>query len=410
MSAWELPPGFELWRAAAAPPCLGTHRSPAPHCYLPPLPLAPCRPRRAAQAAADGHLWRLDAPRWAWVVDGGSLGVWGPGQSGSNGCTLATLRPCLPPLTLPCPAKGAQPAQATRVPHGCRSSQTFAHPPTHTHSPCATAATPLPLAVTDLIKATPESEILRRDIYERAPMFKWSDGEAGAAAPRKPAQQAESWGRLRLYLHAPSRAGAGTTWAAQLSVVPWRRSMALLPNPCGQPSATANLARFSRPPPPLRPFQAAWCCWATARTPCSPTWGRAGAWPLKMPTSWCWTCARCGRRPPAQAGLRGALHRKLSAARPVAWLPWACGPCAVPCPRTHPSSPVCLASLLSCLQEADKVEEGKAAEMDVEGVLNGYMLVRRAASAHALHGPACPARLPAAPNQAPVEPCFSPNS
>lgn len=30
--------------------------------------------------------------------------------------------------------------------------------------------------VTDLIKATPESEILRRDIYERAPMFKWSDG------------------------------------------------------------------------------------------------------------------------------------------------------------------------------------------------------------------------------------------
>lgn len=26
-------------------------------------------------------------------------------------------------------------------------------------------------------------------------------------------------------------------------------------------------------------------------------------------------------------------------------------------------------------QEADKVEEGQAAEMDVEGVLNGYMLV-----------------------------------
>ncbi|KAI7846026.1 hypothetical protein COHA_000563 [Chlorella ohadii] len=30
--------------------------------------------------------------------------------------------------------------------------------------------------VTDLLKATPEEEILRRDIYERAPMFKWADG------------------------------------------------------------------------------------------------------------------------------------------------------------------------------------------------------------------------------------------
>lgn len=28
----------------------------------------------------------------------------------------------------------------------------------------------------DLIKATPEADVLRRDIYDRAPMFKWSTG------------------------------------------------------------------------------------------------------------------------------------------------------------------------------------------------------------------------------------------
>lgn len=38
------------------------------------------------------------------------------------------------------------------------------------------------LAVTDLLKATPEEEILRRDIYERAPMFKWADGELGCCS------------------------------------------------------------------------------------------------------------------------------------------------------------------------------------------------------------------------------------
>ena len=31
--------------------------------------------------------------------------------------------------------------------------------------------------MTDLIKATPESEILRRDIFDRAPIFKWADGK-----------------------------------------------------------------------------------------------------------------------------------------------------------------------------------------------------------------------------------------
>lgn len=30
--------------------------------------------------------------------------------------------------------------------------------------------------VVDLIKATPEEDILRRDIFDRAPIFKWSDG------------------------------------------------------------------------------------------------------------------------------------------------------------------------------------------------------------------------------------------
>ena len=39
-------------------------------------------------------------------------------------------------------------------------------------------------AVTDLLKATPEEEILRRDIYERAPMFKWADGELGCCSCR----------------------------------------------------------------------------------------------------------------------------------------------------------------------------------------------------------------------------------
>ncbi len=28
----------------------------------------------------------------------------------------------------------------------------------------------------DLIKATPEEDVLRRDIYDRAPMFMWSKG------------------------------------------------------------------------------------------------------------------------------------------------------------------------------------------------------------------------------------------
>lgn len=29
-------------------------------------------------------------------------------------------------------------------------------------------------AVVDLIRATPEDDVLRRDIYDRAPIFKWS--------------------------------------------------------------------------------------------------------------------------------------------------------------------------------------------------------------------------------------------
>lgn len=32
------------------------------------------------------------------------------------------------------------------------------------------------VAVTDLLKATPEEAIMRRDIYDRAPIFKWADG------------------------------------------------------------------------------------------------------------------------------------------------------------------------------------------------------------------------------------------
>jgi hypothetical protein len=34
----------------------------------------------------------------------------------------------------------------------------------------------IPAAVTDLLKATPEEAIMRRDIYDRPPIFKWADG------------------------------------------------------------------------------------------------------------------------------------------------------------------------------------------------------------------------------------------
>lgn len=30
--------------------------------------------------------------------------------------------------------------------------------------------------VTDLVAATPEDDVLRRDIYDRPPLFKWTDG------------------------------------------------------------------------------------------------------------------------------------------------------------------------------------------------------------------------------------------
>lgn len=35
--------------------------------------------------------------------------------------------------------------------------------------------------VTDLIRATPEEDVLRRDIFDRPPIFKWTQARLGAA-------------------------------------------------------------------------------------------------------------------------------------------------------------------------------------------------------------------------------------
>lgn len=40
----------------------------------------------------------------------------------------------------------------------------------------AHAAAQQPQNVVDLIKATPEEDVLRRDIFDRPPVFKWFDG------------------------------------------------------------------------------------------------------------------------------------------------------------------------------------------------------------------------------------------
>jgi zeaxanthin epoxidase len=36
--------------------------------------------------------------------------------------------------------------------------------------------------VTDLIRATPEEDVIRRDIYDRPPIFKWTEVRAGSNA------------------------------------------------------------------------------------------------------------------------------------------------------------------------------------------------------------------------------------
>lgn len=60
--------------------------------------------------------------------------------------------------------------------------------------------------MTDLLKATPETEIMRRDIYDRPPIFKWADGEY--AAPSFTALlRAPLPGRLGLY-RAPAKPAA----------------------------------------------------------------------------------------------------------------------------------------------------------------------------------------------------------
>ncbi len=58
---------------------------------------------------------------------------------------------------------------------------------------------PLPGAVTDLIRATPEEDILRRDIYDRAPIFKWSEGLVGLLGDSAHAMQVgrgQAWGEM----------------------------------------------------------------------------------------------------------------------------------------------------------------------------------------------------------------------
>ena len=52
--------------------------------------------------------------------------------------------------------------------------------------------------VTDLIAATPEEDVLRRDIYDRPPMFRWTAGRVAllgdsAHAMQPNLGQARSW-------------------------------------------------------------------------------------------------------------------------------------------------------------------------------------------------------------------------
>lgn len=100
-------------------------------------------------------------------------------------------------------------------------------------------------AVTDLLKATPEEEILRRDIYERAPMFKWADGEPGSTEGLV--------GRLAGW---PGAAAAGGGRAVP-SVLAWHHHGA------ARTSAAAAPVHLRMPDPLCLTFaaQAAWC-WA----------------------------------------------------------------------------------------------------------------------------------------------------
>ena len=44
------------------------------------------------------------------------------------------------------------------------------------HRQQITHTTTINILQVDLIKATPEADVLRRDVYDRPPIFKWADG------------------------------------------------------------------------------------------------------------------------------------------------------------------------------------------------------------------------------------------
>lgn len=171
--------------------------------------------------------------------------------------------------------------------------------------------------VTDLIRATPESEILRRDIYERAPMFKWADG---------------AWvGRLCLHDRRRSRAAAraGRMWAAPRPT--WSTSR----RPAGRVVLLGDSAHA------MQPNLGQGGCMAIE-----------DAYQLVLDLGEVRGWGGC-------AGAAGAAAQAAARSR----LP----PCYSAHPPSHSPTPP---------QEADKVERRGGCEMDVERVLAGFMMVR----------------------------------
>ena len=109
-------------------------------------------------------------------------------------------------------------------------------------------------AVTDLLKATPEEEILRRDIYERAPMFKWADGEfAGSSGLVRRHRvcaglAASALARLSECVRQSCRAA----WGALLT-----NACATVPAAASLPPSISSLLRSPRP----HGAAGRLCCW-----------------------------------------------------------------------------------------------------------------------------------------------------
>ena len=129
--------------------------------------------------------------------------------------------------------------------------------------------------VTDLIKATPENDVLRRDIFDRPPIFKWTGALARTCAAGLPR------------MHSSRPLGQGSCPAVQ------------------QAPQDMRLAR-RQAEAGRRAQRAGWRCWATLRTRCSRTWARAAAWPSRTPTSWARTCSsrQTARAAPARLSTR----------------------------------------------------------------------------------------------------------